>query len=65
MSEFRWALHDAGGRELRATDRFRDRHEAETWMEREWRSLLEEGAQAASLLEDGTVLYCMDLNATA
>ena len=61
MSATRWILKDARGRELRASDSFSSREEAEAWMGREWESLLEEGAESVVLMEEDDIVYEMGL----
>lgn len=59
---YRWVLHDASGSELRSTEWFASREEAENWMGAEWASLLEEGAEEVSLIgDDGRAFYRMGL----
>lgn len=58
---FTWVLLEAGGDEMRATEEFGTKEEAEEWMGREWASLLEEGAEFVSLREDGKQHYRMGL----
>ncbi|MEA2432700.1 MAG: hypothetical protein QOG54_157 [Actinomycetota bacterium] len=61
MSEFLWILHDEAGADLRQTDAFASKEEAEAWMGAEWSALLDEGAESVSLVTDGEVLYKMSL----
>lgn len=61
MSETCWILKDADGRELRSTESFGSRAEAEAWMGTEWAALLEEGAESVVLLENGERAYEMGL----
>jgi len=62
VTGYRWVLHDVAGTELRATEAFATREEAESWMGAEWAGLLEEGAESASLVDDaGTAYYRMGL----
>lgn len=58
---FTWILHDASGRDLRASEGFETQDEAEAWMGSEWAVLLEEGAETVSLMDDETRLYRMGL----
>jgi hypothetical protein len=58
---FIWVLLDAAGNEMRSTDEFAGKDEAEAWMGREWESLLSEGAEHVSLREDGQQHYRMGL----
>lgn len=61
MAAFCWILHDAAGADMRSTHDFPSREDAEEWMGREWQSLLDEGAESASLVRDARVLYRMGL----
>ena len=62
MSSYFWVLEDAGGNELRWTERFDSQEDAESWMGREWASLREEGAVVVVLMRDDEHLYRMGLN---
>ncbi len=62
MSTFTWVLLDAGGSELRTSDVFESKEDAEAWMGVEWASLAGEGAEFVSLREDGNQLYKMSLS---
>jgi ABC-type glutathione transport system ATPase component len=61
MSDWTWVLHDAAGSDLRSTETFATRDDAEAWMTSHWAGLLEEGAEKVSLMDDGTVVYKMGL----
>ena len=61
MGDFTWKLHGPGGEDLRATEAFDSKEEAEAWMGAEWASLLEEGAETVSLVEGDRTLYRMGL----
>ena len=58
---FRWVLHDAAGTDLRGTEDFASKDDAEAWMGAEWAGLLEEGAETVSLMEGDDRLYRMGL----
>ena len=58
---FTWVLHDASGRDLRSSELFGSKEEAESWMSDEWSNLLAEGAETVSLMSDGDELYRMGL----
>ncbi|HWC15014.1 MAG TPA: hypothetical protein VG929_10535 [Actinomycetota bacterium] len=58
---FRWILHDESGTDLRASEDFSSQDEAEAWMGSDWASLLEEGAESVTLMDDGAVVYRMGL----
>ena len=61
MSSFTWILLDEAGNELRSTDAFATKEEAEAWMGAEWASLLDEGAEFVSLRSDDRQIYRMGL----
>lgn len=61
MTDVRWILKDALGTELRSTDAFGSRDEAEAWMGREWQGLLEAGAESVVLVEGDHRVYEMGL----
>jgi hypothetical protein len=61
MSEYRWVLHDLIGDDMRTTDGFDSKEQAEEWMGAEWASLLDEGAESVSLVKDDKMLYKMGL----
>lgn len=58
---FSWVLLAPDGTEIRATEEFDSRSEAEAWMGAEWAALRAEGAVAVSLREDGRQIYDMSL----
>ena len=61
MSTFHWTLLGPDGNELRSSETFDSKEEAEAWMGSEWAALLEEGAESVALIEDTTRLYEMGL----
>ena len=61
MAPFTWTLQDASGTDLRVTEPFDTKDEAEAWMGAEWASLLGEGAEFVALKEDGKHVYRMGL----
>ena len=61
MSDFKWVLHDAAGADLRASETFGSKDEAEAWMGAEWSALRAEGAESVSLLEGDDLVYRMSL----
>lgn len=61
MSSFAWVLLDPNGNEMRSTEPFASKEEAEAWMGAEWAALLEEGAEYVSLRQDDRQLYRMGL----
>ena len=61
MSSYTWVLLDAEGSEMRASEEFASKEDAEAWMGTEWSSLLDEGAEFVSLREDDRQVYKMGL----
>lgn len=61
MSAYRWVLRDDKGDDLRATQTFGSKEEAEAWMGAEWSALADEGAEAVVLMEGDRRLYEMGL----
>ncbi|MDQ4024062.1 MAG: hypothetical protein M3217_01005 [Actinomycetota bacterium] len=61
MPGYVWKLHGPGGEEMRRTDSFTSKEEAEAWMGAEWSSLLDEGAETVSLVHGDRTLYRMGL----
>ena len=61
MGEWNWVLHDGSGAEMRTTQGFASKEEAEAWMGDHWAELLEEGAETVSLRSDGNHEYRMGL----
>lgn len=61
MSAFTWVLLAPNGDEMRSSEVFATKEEAEAWMGAEWAALLDEGAEYVSLREDGTQVYKMGL----
>lgn len=57
MAECYWVLHDASGDEMRKTDAFESKDEAETWMGAQWSELLAEGAESVSLVDERDNVY--------
>ena len=61
MAGYLWKLHGPAGEDLRSTEPFATKEEAEAWMGAEWASLLEEGAETVSLMHGDERLYRMGL----
>ena len=61
MSGWHWVLHAADGNDVRATEEFDSKENAEAWMGTEWATLLDEGAETVSLMHEGKVEYRMGL----
>ena len=49
MPPFRWTLMDDEGQQLRSSEDFGTKEEAEAWMSAHWAELLEEGAGSVRL----------------
>jgi len=58
---FTWTLLDPLGADMRTTEEFASKAEAEAWMGTEWASLVDEGAEFVSLRENGKQVYKMGL----
>ena len=58
---FTWTLLDPLGADMRTTEEFTSKAEAEAWMGAEWSSLVDEGAEYVSLRENGKQVYKMGL----
>lgn len=61
MSDYRWVLLDEAGNELRATQTFASKEDAEAWMGAEWSTLSAEGADKVALMDADRRLYEMGL----
>lgn len=61
MAEHTWVLLGPEGDEMRTTEAFSSKEEAEAWMGAEWSALLDEGAEYVSLRSNGEQLYKMGL----
>ena len=61
MTSWRWVLHDPDDAEMRASEDFASKEEAEAWMGAEWKALLDEGAESVSLMEGERREYKMGL----
>ena len=58
---FTWTLLDPLLADMRTTQEFATKEEAEAWMGTEWSALLDEGAEYVSLRENGKQVYRMGL----
>ena len=61
MSTWRWILNDVSGAELRSSEDFASKEEAEAWMGTNWSALLEEGGETVTLMSDDASVYRMGL----
>ncbi|MQB01846.1 MAG: hypothetical protein GEU78_16465 [Actinobacteria bacterium] len=61
MLPFRWVLRDANGADLRASEEFASKDEAEAWMGAEWAALAAEGAERVVLMDGDDIVYDMSL----
>ncbi|MFP5297796.1 MAG: hypothetical protein ACLGHL_02255 [Actinomycetota bacterium] len=61
MAAFTWVLIGPQGNEMRTTEDFSTKEEAEAWMGAEWAALLDEGAEYVSLREGDAQVYKMGL----
>jgi hypothetical protein len=62
MAEFTWTLQDDKGKDLRTTDGFASKEEAEAWMGAEWSSLRAEGGEFVVLKQGDELVYRMGLS---
>lgn len=62
MGDYTWTLQDAAGKDMRTTDAFASKEEAESWMGAEWSALRDEGGEFVLLVADGAVVYRMGLS---
>jgi hypothetical protein len=62
MADFRWTLQDAAGKDLRASEPFSSKEEAEAWMGAVWSALRDEGGEYVVLKEGGELVYRMALS---
>ncbi|HYN36394.1 MAG TPA: hypothetical protein VEV82_05410 [Actinomycetota bacterium] len=61
MTDWNWILIDENKGELRMTERFESKAEAEQWLAANWTQLADEGAASVSLRENGEETYEMSL----
>jgi len=62
MSDFTWTLQDEQGDDLRTTEVFATKEDAEAWMGAEWSALRTEGGEYVVLKEGDEVVYRMGLS---
>lgn len=62
MSELLWVLKDRSGAEMRRTETFESRAEAEAWMSEHWGELAKEGAASVALTDSDETIYDMSLD---
>lgn len=61
MADWNWVLFDENEGELRMSERFESKEEAEQWLAANWTQLADEGAASVSLRENGEETYLMSL----
>jgi hypothetical protein len=61
MDDFAWTLHDESGHDLRSTQTFPSKEDAEAWMGAHWSELRDEGAESVTLRRADESLYQMGL----
>ena len=62
MADFTWTLQDSEGKDLRTSEAFTTKEEAEAWMGDEWSALRDEGGEYVLLKEGDAVVYRMGLS---
>ena len=60
---YRWLLRDGPRTVIGSSDEFDSQDDAEDWMGKEYKRLVEEGSLAASLMDGEKELYTMKLTA--
>lgn len=61
MSDYRWVLQDEAGNEIRVTDPWPTKEEAEAWMGSAWEDLVAEGGAFVALRSGDEQVYRMSL----
>ena len=62
MTDWTWRSTDKQGNEIRTSEAFASKEEAEAWMGQEWSALRDEGADAVTLFEGDKISYKMSLH---
>lgn len=62
MDDFTWTLQDSDGKDLRTSEAFTTKEQAEAWMGAEWSALRDEGAEYVLLKQGDDVVYRMGLS---
>jgi hypothetical protein len=62
MADFTWTLQGSDGKDLRTSEAFTTKEEAEAWMGAEWSALRAEGGEYVLLKEGDDVVYRMGLS---
>jgi hypothetical protein len=62
MADFTWTLQDSDGKDLRTSEAFTTKEEAEAWMGAEWSALRDEGGEYVLLKQGDDVVYRMGLS---
>ena len=62
MADFTWTLQDSEGKDLRTSEAFTTKEEAEAWMGAEWSALRDEGGEYVLLKQGEDVVYRMGLS---
>ena len=61
MSAYHWVVHDAKGADIRTSEDFDSKEQAEAWMGSEWSALVQAGGDAVTLVHGDQVEYRMGL----
>ena len=62
MADFTWTLQDSDGKDLRTSEAFTTKEQAEAWMGAEWSALRDEGGEYVLLKQGDDVVYRMGLS---
>lgn len=62
MYDFTWTLQDSDGKDLRTSEAFTTKEQAEAWMGAEWSALRDEGGEYVLLKQGDDVVYRMGLS---
>jgi hypothetical protein len=62
MDDFTWTLQDSDGKDLRTSEAFTTKEQAEAWMGAEWSALRDEGGEYVLLKQGDDVVYRMGLS---
>jgi hypothetical protein len=58
---YHWIVYDTSGEEIRQTEDFNSRDDAEEWLRANWQAVVDQGGASVRLASEGTVVYDMGL----